>query len=287
VNAEGFDFYLSAASPCIDAGINVGLTWDYEKFAVPYGGAVDMGALEFHGTDLDQVQGYSYKYTFTNGDYYQGVVYAQRDYGYDIGYSKNITDEHGLPGNYLITDIVASENNLSKDGQVFVSTYYDAESKKTYAPLNSASVAGSQHLQSESGYIIKAGIADFAFGKGYWEADLGACYNFTYRYGNGDYYQGQVYASQDYGYYPGWKKQVANETGYVGYYEINSLSYIEDVSNYGQLFVNKYYDKETRKKYSIINFSGNNYLGSESGYIISANLGSHFFAYGFYEADKK
>lgn len=41
INATSYDFHLREGSPCIDAGINVGLAY--------YGSAPDMGALEYYG----------------------------------------------------------------------------------------------------------------------------------------------------------------------------------------------------------------------------------------------
>lgn len=47
VNVAGGDYHLEAASPCIDKGMDVGLTQDYEGVAVPRRAGVDMGAFEF------------------------------------------------------------------------------------------------------------------------------------------------------------------------------------------------------------------------------------------------
>ena len=44
------DFRLKMASPCIDAGTDVGLTQDYDGNNVPYGWAVDIGAYEYQGS---------------------------------------------------------------------------------------------------------------------------------------------------------------------------------------------------------------------------------------------
>ena len=46
VDADYNDFHLQPASPCIDAGVNVGLTEDYEGNSVPWGEGVDIGAYE-------------------------------------------------------------------------------------------------------------------------------------------------------------------------------------------------------------------------------------------------
>ena len=41
------DFHLQAGSPCINAGVDVGLTTDYEGATVPWGAAPDIGAYEY------------------------------------------------------------------------------------------------------------------------------------------------------------------------------------------------------------------------------------------------
>ena len=42
------EFNLEPASPCIDAGIDVGIQMDYSGKKVPRGKAVDIGAFEFY-----------------------------------------------------------------------------------------------------------------------------------------------------------------------------------------------------------------------------------------------
>lgn len=46
-DVAGGDYHLAAASPCIDKGVDVGLTRDYEGVVVPRRQGVDMGAFEF------------------------------------------------------------------------------------------------------------------------------------------------------------------------------------------------------------------------------------------------
>ena len=46
VNPSGHDFHLQSSSPCIDIGIDAGLTRDYEGTPVPQRSGVDMGAFE-------------------------------------------------------------------------------------------------------------------------------------------------------------------------------------------------------------------------------------------------
>jgi hypothetical protein len=49
VNAAGHDFHLLSSSPCINTGVNVGLTQDYGGNTVPQGAAPDIGAYEYVG----------------------------------------------------------------------------------------------------------------------------------------------------------------------------------------------------------------------------------------------
>jgi len=49
VNPSIDDFHLQSTSPAIDAGIDVGLTSDFEGNVVPYGSGPDIGAFEFIG----------------------------------------------------------------------------------------------------------------------------------------------------------------------------------------------------------------------------------------------
>ena len=51
INPLSNDFHLQPASPAIDAGINVGLTEDYDGVSVPQGSAPDIGAYEYIPSD--------------------------------------------------------------------------------------------------------------------------------------------------------------------------------------------------------------------------------------------
>ena len=114
-------------------------------------------------------------------------------------------------------------------------------------------------------------------------------FSFTYYYGNGDSYSGTVMANSNYGYYQGWKSQPQlNETGNLGCYEITGTS-----SSYwivsGNVYVNSYTDGDmSNGSYTPLNNGyalGNNYLGSELGYIIKTNVEAYKFGQGTYEAD--
>jgi hypothetical protein len=153
------------------------------------------------GAPVSQYSRYDFTYYYNNGsgDYYSGSVYALTGYdGYQVGYTQSVTDENGQAGYYSITAATDLGTDGSKADQVYVSSYYDAESGNTYTPVNSGSAVGTAYLGSEHDYIIQSGISDFYFGGGYYEADTGAYsrYNFYYWYsdGSGDCYAGYVYA---------------------------------------------------------------------------------------------
>ncbi|MFC1558396.1 right-handed parallel beta-helix repeat-containing protein, partial [candidate division KSB1 bacterium] len=49
-NPLNFDFHLKSGSPCINRGVDVGLTSDYEGTPVPQSSVCDIGAYEYTGT---------------------------------------------------------------------------------------------------------------------------------------------------------------------------------------------------------------------------------------------
>ena len=52
VNYGAWDFHLTTSSPAKDAGVDVGLTRDYDGYTVPRGAAPDIGAYEWADTPL-------------------------------------------------------------------------------------------------------------------------------------------------------------------------------------------------------------------------------------------
>jgi hypothetical protein len=114
-------------------------------------------------------------------------------------------------------------------------------------------------------------------------------YNFTYNYGNGDFYTGYVYALEGTyaagqvleGYY--------NETGNYGSYTIDSVSAGTADSSYNnQIYVTSYYDGDTGYGYADLldSYTGYSGLGSEQGYAYDSNWNSSdsYFS-NYYEAD--
>ena len=244
---------------------------------------------------------YTFKYQNGDGDYYKGYGFAPKDY---FSAEKWIIDENNNPGYYKI-NYVASGYDDNLNGQVFISTYFDKESNKTFTPLNYQNVAGYSYLGSESGYIISNQDSRYRFGcynyyGQVYEADLANLWrnNFTFLYANGDYYEGYVYADSDYGYRTGQiVKYALDEHGQAGNYKITGgtdLGYCYyDDSRIGKVYLTKYYDKESNKTFTPLNYknvAGYSYLGSESGYIISDQdsryrIGCYNYYGQVYEAD--
>ncbi len=55
VDTAGRDFRLRSESPCIDAGVDVGVEKDFDGVAIPQGASPDIGAYEYHSTFLQHV----------------------------------------------------------------------------------------------------------------------------------------------------------------------------------------------------------------------------------------
>lgn len=234
---------------------------------------------------------YQYKFTFGNGDYYTGTVYAAATYGYYPGKTWTTTDENKQVGQYAILACgAASDQYAAKLGQVLTdATYYDAETKASYKIAKPS--VGYSYLGKETGYILRAGVPYYQFGKGYYEADVGDRYTYKYVYGNGDYYSGYLYvAPHDARYFVGQTTTKKNALGISGYYEITGISYTGVApSEYGKTWITHYYDGSSSKKMIKPLFYtsplGSQYLGSEIGYIINDEYPQYRIGKGYYEAD--
>jgi hypothetical protein len=120
-------------------------------------------------------------------------------------------------------------------------------------------------------------------------------YDYTYYYnGNGDYYQGYVYAlTGTYAvgdYYDFVDRE--NETGANGKYYINSGVAVNNEADLGKVYVSSYYDSETNASYapypeSGYSFFGYSYLGREAGYLMNRQntVNNFYFGKDNYEAD--
>ncbi len=239
---------------------------------------------------------YAFKYTYSNGDFYEGTVWARMDYGYYAGYSKATIDENGSQGKYYISSFKLLYEPIINDdlmGKVIVNKYYDKEANATFTPVSAGEAVGWEYLGSEYDYIIQAGKPEFFFGGGYYEAEVACAYSFKFFFGNGDYYTGTVYAPPGYNNAP----KIKDENGLIGnYYLLGVRAYVDSSLN-GQVYLSRYYDAESQKTYTPLRNNlpaGNNFLGSEGGYIISQGSADFYFGKGkgtldpntFYEADQ-
>jgi len=260
-----------------------------------FGYGLKNGSAVIYEADLVWAE-YNFKFTYANGDSYEGTVWARMDYGYFPGYSKVVTDENGGNGKYSISSFKFLDDPAINDrlmGQVYVSKYYDSESKASFSPVSNGEVVGTEYLGSEYDYILQAGQPEFSFGGGYFEADVSCAYAYKFLYGNGDYYTGTVYAPAGYAA----PNTLIDENGLSGSYKLLQVMAYVDSGRNGQVYVSRYFDAESRKMYTPISNNlprGNNFLGSEGGYIISAGKADFYFGKGtgtldpkkFYEADQ-
>lgn len=259
-------------------------------------GASETGAI----LEADALYTRRYDFTFKysdgdafldKGDVYQGYVYAPPDFGYSVGAtSHNVLDENLLLGSYSVTAEDDIYHPYDPKGQVFVTSYNDADTVQIYPPLTSALPHGDNYLGSESGYIQTDGVAEYFFGAGIdgriYEADgntLGV-YEFRFTFGGGDYYTGTAFAELFHGYSVGQAWTTRDENGQVGAYQITGVAYGNDASLYGQVRVNSYFDAESGKTFVPVNAGGSGYLGSESGYIAGPAAPTRF-GQGYEEAD--
>jgi len=115
-----------------------------------------------------------------------------------------------------------------------------------------------------------------------------ARYEFTYYYGNGDYYSGYGYTTNSKYIYQGLSEieDTPNETGYTGYYFINAVDPSQyDSSQVGKVFVTKYYDFETNilaQQTDPKNFNSVDHLheGNVEGNQTSGNVGVGYYGLG-------
>ena len=310
--------YYDAESKKTFKPVDAGFALGYRYLASEYGYILKKGYAPYQFGSKTSTKTYGYyeadlkycRYDFTFaynqglGDYYRGYVYApkyfRRDsetFTYDLNATLPKTDELGRLGKYTITNVTDRGDDKSDDGKVFVTSYYDIETGKTYTPVGSTTALGLDYLGWEVGYIITRGVDDYRFGKGYFEANGPVSkdyrrYDFTFSYnnGSGDSYKGYVYAPLGYDKYAvGYKKATVDENKQAGYYHItNNTAAPTAGSLLGRVFVSSYTDKETKLTVAPVKTTsswGTSYLKSEVGYIKIANVPAYQFGKGYYEAD--
>ena len=125
--------------------------------------------------EADQVSYlYAFKYSYLDGDYYTGSMYASPGFNYYVGYNQTKPDEKGDLGIY---EIAAQKTgyDYQMDGKVYLSSYYDTETGQAYNPVHYDLAMGNNYLGSESDYVlnkpyskeivdIAAEIKEFRFG---------------------------------------------------------------------------------------------------------------------------
>jgi hypothetical protein len=123
--------------------------------------------------EADAGDTYTFRYTYGNGDYYEGRVqddlWSTRYYPGKAWTKRN---ETGRTGAYKITGLSYKGVAATEYGKVYLSSYYDGDASQTlFRPLGYTTFKGDAYLGSEAGYIIKLNTAAYYFGKGYYEAD--------------------------------------------------------------------------------------------------------------------
>jgi hypothetical protein len=243
------------------------------------------------GNDALAYQRYTFTYNYGNGDYYTGYGYAAKGtyVNNQILQDSNLngTDQLGF---YTINQVTTYSGTTADLNQVWVDRYYDQESGQTRIP---DSGVGRNGLGTETGYLI-AGDTLTYFGDRQFAANIPVRqYTFTYYYagsndGTSDSYSGSVYAYDStyipYDFYD--YSSNANETGKNGKYYINGMITAGAIADLGKVQINSYWNSENNTTYTPYFTQGNNYLGSESGYLTSAQTDTNDrFGNDFYEAD--
>ncbi|MGQ9921040.1 MAG: hypothetical protein ACUVRZ_06880, partial [Desulfobacca sp.] len=129
--------------------------------------------------EADYTMRYDFKFQYGDGDYYTGWFYAVADPNSYVLNRPIIVkkDENGNWSSYLITSSGIRELDETKNGQVWVKSYFYKWGKTpgTYTPFKykANTYAGSNYLTSESDYIIKNGDGNYYFGRGYYEVNRG------------------------------------------------------------------------------------------------------------------
>ena len=116
VDASSIDFRLFYNSPAIDAGIDIGINYDYNSNYVPYGEAPDIGALEFifynpsdtlPNTPAD-FTGYAISYDQIKIQWNDN---SENEYGFEI--ERSLTPEEGFQKIFTTYQNINSYNNVN------------------------------------------------------------------------------------------------------------------------------------------------------------------------------
>ncbi|MDO8262288.1 MAG: VCBS domain-containing protein, partial [Gallionella sp.] len=245
------------------------------------------------------IQYYTYTYDYGNGDFYTGYGYAAAA-TYAAGQSVDATAITGLPGSYYIETVFSIQDSVTDNiavGQVYVTSYYDANGALSDTTANASGTVG---LGSERGNVFSttSSAADafdaFTSATISTAPSLNQLYYFHYDYGDtgpvtpgyqGDTYYGYGYANAGTFIAGQLLAGYTNELG-TGTYTIDAI-YTSDIGIAGEVFVSYYFDGDVGGEgwNTIVSGSGITGLGSESGtvYNFLGNTADTFSNY--YEAD--
>lgn len=236
-------------------------------------------------------QEYIFTFYFANGDYYSGYGYASAGL-YTVGQVIPISGPDQLDGGHYEINFVSDLGyETSNDTYVSVISYFDAATDSDGVGLGGSGSAsyvwGESHagLGSEWGYAYNGNFD--STGDNYFtninSADIAfnfsggdQIYEYTYHYGDGDYYVGRGIASPGTYFVGQVIGGIPNETNHLGYYSIDRVYSLGYESNaQGSVSVHTYFDGATDGDglgsggYGYANSvygEGFNGLGSEVGY---------------------
>lgn len=199
---------------------------------------------------------YTYTHYYGNGDYFAGSGIADSIDNYytgltiDSGYN-----ETGNYGYFYISSVFDYGVDYGLADEVYITSYYDGDASysdaydiTTYGPYY-----GLLNTTAPYGYAYNSNYSNIDnFFSTYYEADLpvtntDVIYDYTYYYGNGDYFTGSGIADSSDNYYTGLTIDSGyNETGNYGYFYIDSVfDYGVDYGLADEVSVYSYYDADT------------------------------------------
>ena len=252
----------------------------------------------FFDADLDvvnptnQIQYYTFTYTYGSGEFYTGYGYAAS--GFTANTTITSSTITGIVGSYYIENVFNIEDTATdniKVGDVYVKSYYDANGALDDTIVNAS---GERGLGSERGNVFSktTGAADAfdAFSQATISASTSTkeLYYFHYEYvaasGSNDTYYGYGYATAG-TYTVNQTLTRTNELGVTGRYTIDA-KYSSDVGNVGEVFVTNYYDADNAGWNTTVEGTGSTGLGSEEGNVRNALTGKAADSFSnYYEAD--
>jgi len=134
-NESNNDYVLQGGSPCINAGIDVGLTQDYDGNTVPNGWAVDIGAYEYQGsvspplsaeTNASTTSGYVPLAVSFTGSASGGTAPYSYSWNFGEGSSsseQNPSHTYSSAGTYTVTlTVIDSSSNQATDSLIITTT---------------------------------------------------------------------------------------------------------------------------------------------------------------------